>query len=81
MKRDPYFFIAKFFDLVGNKLPANNDKLYKIRFTVDYFRKNCRKIVVPYQYLCIDESLVLFKDLSNNLYHQKDTDSVSNCLC
>ncbi|KAJ8926361.1 hypothetical protein NQ314_021281 [Rhamnusium bicolor] len=61
MKRDRFFLILQIFHLCDNKQPTNGDKLYKIRYVVDYLKKKFREIFTPFQKLSIDESLVLFK--------------------
>jgi hypothetical protein len=61
MKRDRFFFIMKISHFCDNALPHNGDKLYKLRYVVDYLRNKFREIFSPFEKLCIDESLVLFK--------------------
>jgi hypothetical protein len=56
MKRDRFFFIMKI-----SHFCDNGDKLYKLRYVVDYLRNKFREIFSPFEKLCIDESLVLFK--------------------
>lgn len=61
MKRDRYFFILKILHFCDNKQSPDGDKLYKIRYVVDYLRNTFKDIFTPSEKLCIDESLVLFK--------------------
>ena len=58
MRRDRYFkLLLHFTDDVGR----TNDRLYKIRNVVEILRKAFNESFQPYQRLCIDESLLLYK--------------------
>lgn len=61
MKRDRFFLLLKVVHFCDNKQPTNDDKLFKIRYPVDYLRNKFISSFTPYKSICIDESLVLFK--------------------
>ncbi|XP_017875115.1 piggyBac transposable element-derived protein 4-like [Ceratina calcarata] len=60
MPRDRYFKLLSMLHFNQN-ITSTNDKLYKIRNVIDMLRKNFSKSFYPYQKLCIDESLLLYK--------------------
>lgn len=61
MKRDRFFVILKILHFCDNQQPTNNDKLFKIRYPLDYLRNRYKSCYNPYKKICIDESLILFK--------------------
>ncbi|KAG8238671.1 hypothetical protein J437_LFUL018385 [Ladona fulva] len=60
MSRDRYLTILRMLHFSDN-IPNSGDRLHKIRPVVDYLRATFRHTLVPFQNLCIDESLMLFK--------------------
>ncbi|CAK9829700.1 PiggyBac transposable element-derived protein 4 [Anthophora retusa] len=60
MPRDRYFKLLSMLHF-SQDIRSTNDKLYKIRNVVDMLRKNFNQSFYPYQELCIDESLLLYK--------------------
>lgn len=61
MPRDRYILLLSMLHFCNNNLQNNADKLFKIRLVIDHFRAVFKKFMKPFQNLCIDESLVLFK--------------------
>ncbi|KAG8239803.1 hypothetical protein J437_LFUL019419 [Ladona fulva] len=61
MSRDRYLTILRMLHFSDNNIPNSGDRLHKIRPVVDYLRATFRNTLVPFQNLCIDESLMLFK--------------------
>lgn len=61
MSRGRFIELTKYLHFADNANVNKNDKLFKIRFVVDHFRKTFRDSLYPFQNLVIDESLVLFK--------------------
>jgi len=60
MARDRYFKLLAMLHF-NHDLTSTNDQLHKIRNVVDMLRKAFSKLFYPYQQLCIDESLLLYK--------------------
>ncbi|KAJ8930223.1 hypothetical protein NQ314_017001 [Rhamnusium bicolor] len=61
MRRDRFFFILKISHFCDNALPHNGDKLYKLRYVIDYLRNKFKQVFSPFEKVCINKSLVLFK--------------------
>ncbi|EFN67636.1 PiggyBac transposable element-derived protein 4, partial [Camponotus floridanus] len=60
MARDRYFKLLAMLHF-SHDLTSTNDRLHKIRNVVDMLRKAFSQSFYPYQQLCIDESLLLYK--------------------
>lgn len=45
----------------NNNNQVQNDRLFKIEMVLKYIKNNFRSLMVPFQNLVIDESLVLWK--------------------
>lgn len=58
-KRNRFFYQVLHF--CDNQKFANGDKLYKIIFIVDSIKMKFHEIFEPFQNVCIDENLALFK--------------------
>ncbi|KAG8238845.1 hypothetical protein J437_LFUL018294, partial [Ladona fulva] len=61
MSRDRYLMILRMLHFSNNNVPSDGDRLHKIRPVVDPLRRAFKNTLVPFQNLCIDESLMLFK--------------------
>lgn len=62
MSRDRFLLLLRTLHFVDNTEKApEDDKLWKIRKIVDHLKKQMKETFYPFQNLCIDESLVLFK--------------------
>lgn len=61
MSRDQFLYLLKILHFNTNKVTADSDKLYKIREICDMLRQSFRKVFYPFENLCIDESLLLYK--------------------
>jgi hypothetical protein len=61
MNRNRFLLLLQFLHFKDNEHQSTNDKLYKIKPIVDHLRERFSQILVPYQNLCIDESLILWK--------------------
>lgn len=62
MPRDRYLLILRNMHFSNNDDQKNsNDRLFKIRYVVDHLRSAFKQNLHPFQNLCIDESLMLFK--------------------
>jgi hypothetical protein len=61
MSRDRFLLLLRFLHFNDNEYQPSDDKLYKIKPVIIYLRERFSKIFVPYQNLCIDEGLMLYK--------------------
>lgn len=61
MTRDRYLLILKMLHFNDNNTNNNSDKLHKLRPIIDHCKYYFKHYLVPFQNICIDESLVLFK--------------------
>ncbi|EFN85041.1 PiggyBac transposable element-derived protein 4, partial [Harpegnathos saltator] len=61
MTRDRFLYLLKILHFNTNKVTADTDKLYKIQEICDMLRQSLRKVFYPFEYLCIDDSLLLHK--------------------
>ncbi|CAF3360073.1 unnamed protein product [Rotaria sp. Silwood2] len=61
MSRDRFHLLLRFLHFNDNEYQPSDDKLHKIKPIIIHLRERFRKILVPYQDLCIDESLMLYK--------------------
>nr|XP_022902691.1 piggyBac transposable element-derived protein 4-like [Onthophagus taurus] len=62
MKRDRYLLILRLLHFVDNNIePVERDTLRKIRVIFDHLRTTFKNSFYPFQNLCIDESLMLYK--------------------
>ncbi|KAJ8927974.1 hypothetical protein NQ314_019500 [Rhamnusium bicolor] len=61
MPRDRYLLLLKMLHFGDNNNPNQNDKLFKIRLAIDHLRTCFKNSLEPFQNICIDESLMLFK--------------------
>ncbi|KAI4478521.1 hypothetical protein M0804_011844 [Polistes exclamans] len=60
MTRDRYFKLLQMLHF-NDDVNHSNDRLYKIRNVVEMLRKSFNEVFQPFQRLCIDESLLLYK--------------------
>ncbi|CAK9832666.1 PiggyBac transposable element-derived protein 4 [Anthophora retusa] len=60
MARDRYLKLLEMLHF-SHDIRATNDRIYKIRNIIDMLRKAFSESFYPYQKLCIDESLLLYK--------------------
>ncbi|KAK2578996.1 hypothetical protein KPH14_012658 [Odynerus spinipes] len=60
MARDRYLKLLEMLHF-SHDVRATNDRIYKIRNIIDMLRKAFSESFYPYQKLCIDESLLLYK--------------------
>jgi hypothetical protein len=61
MSRDRFHLLLRFLHFNDNEYQPSDDKLYKIKSIIIHLRERFRKLLIPYQDLCIDESLMLYK--------------------
>lgn len=62
MKRDRYLLIMRLLHFTDNDAePVEGDSLRKIRSVVDHLKTTFKSNFYPFQNLCIDESLLLYK--------------------
>ena len=61
MSRNRFLSLLRFLHFNDNEQQTTDDNLYKIRPIINHLRNVFGEILVPYQNLCIDESLVLWK--------------------
>ena len=61
MSRNRFLSLLRFLHFNDNGQQTTDDNLYKIRPIINHLRDVFGEILVPYQNLCIDESLVLWK--------------------
>jgi hypothetical protein len=56
-----YLLLLRLLHFSDNKNPREGDRLYKIKPIIDHLRTKFSQMFSPFQDLCIDESLTLFK--------------------
>lgn len=61
MSRDRYLLLSRMLHFCDNRKQNKNDRLFKIRMVTEHFTSISQQLLVPFENLCIDESLVLFK--------------------
>ncbi|CAK9809208.1 PiggyBac transposable element-derived protein 4 [Anthophora quadrimaculata] len=61
MSRDRFLYLLKILHFNTNNVTADTDKLYKIREICDKLRQSFQQAFYPFENLCIDESLLLYK--------------------
>lgn len=61
MSRDRYHDILQYLHFTSSMRPHPNDRLWKVRPVMSLVLENMRRFFRPYQKLCVDESLILFK--------------------
>lgn len=62
MSRDRYLLLLRMLHFSDNTSPPiEGDSLRKIKIIVEHLKKTFRETFIPYQNICIDESLMLFK--------------------
>lgn len=61
MSRDRYLLLLRLLHFSDNDNPPERDNLYKIRPIIDHLRQIFGSLFRPFQNVCIDESLMLFK--------------------
>lgn len=61
MKKDRYISLLQMLYFHDNSETTNQNALIKIRSIIDRLRNSFSQLFYPYQHLCIDESLLLFK--------------------
>ena len=54
-------YVQKSFQSADNSQVAGDDRLYKIRLVIDYFRDKFRTVYLPSEHVCVDKSLMLWK--------------------
>lgn len=61
ISRDRFLYLLKILHFNTNIVTVDVDKLYKIREICDKLRQRFQEAFYPFQNLCIDESLLLYK--------------------
>uniref|UniRef100_A0A1B6DQT5 PiggyBac transposable element-derived protein domain-containing protein n=1 Tax=Clastoptera arizonana TaxID=38151 RepID=A0A1B6DQT5_9HEMI len=61
MSRDRFLLILRYLHFTNNKTRFEDDRLYKIRFVIDYFNNKMANIYYPGKELSLDESMVLWR--------------------
>ena len=61
MSRNRFSLLLSVLHFADNSQVAGDDRLYKIRLVVDYFRDKFRTVYLPSEHVCVDESLMLWK--------------------
>ena len=61
MPTDRFLPLLKFLQFNNNRYQPEGDRSYKIKPVLQGFKQKFRRVFVPYQNLCMDESLVLHK--------------------
>jgi hypothetical protein len=61
MSRNRYLVLIHLLHLNDNYLPTEGEKLYKLRAVIDHLRAKFGEVFYPFQNICIDKSLTLFK--------------------
>ena len=61
MSRDRFLLLLKFLQFNDNRYQPEGDRSYKIKPVLQGLKQKFRRVFVPYQNLCIDESLILHK--------------------
>ncbi|KAL2731776.1 LOW QUALITY PROTEIN: piggyBac transposable element-derived protein 4-like [Vespula squamosa] len=62
MSRNRFLYFLKILHFNTNNVTADTNKLYKIREICDKLRQSFQQAFHPFENLCIDESLLLYKD-------------------
>jgi len=63
MSRDHYLLLLHFANDTANNInDPDRDRLYKIRQLIDMIHQQCRYVYSPARDLCVDKSLLLFKN-------------------
>jgi hypothetical protein len=61
MSRDRYLLLLRILHFDDNETQVPGQRLHKLQPILDHLRKTNSEVFTPFQNLCIDESLVLFK--------------------
>lgn len=61
MSKDRFLLILSMLHFCDNDEADKSDRLYKIRTLIDYARNAFKNSLTPFENICIDESLVLWK--------------------
>lgn len=61
MSRDRYLILLRMLHFADNDNVDKSDKLFKVRYVLDHIKSSYKRVMQPYQNLCIDESLMLYK--------------------
>ena len=61
MSRDRFQILLKCLHFCCNSHQPSGDRLFKLQMVLDELRNNFKSAFRPYQNVCIDESLLLFK--------------------
>ncbi|XP_062583974.1 piggyBac transposable element-derived protein 4-like [Saccostrea cucullata] len=62
MSRDRFFLIWRYLHVQNNEIqPDTPDKLWKIRYLLDFLNKKFEEMYVPYGNATVDESMIKFK--------------------
>ena len=61
MSRDRFLLLLSLLHFSNNDEQPPGDRLFKIQNILNMFRQNFQKNIIPYEDICIDESLILFK--------------------
>jgi hypothetical protein len=61
MSRDRYLLLLRLQHLSDNETQIPGDRLYKLKPIVDRLRNVFSEVFIPFQNICIDESLMLFR--------------------
>src|SRR5688500_7029844 len=61
MTRDRYLQLWTYLHFHNNQLSNNSDRLFKIRPVINHLKEKFRDIFMPFQNLCINELLMLYK--------------------
>ena len=61
MSRDRFLLLLSLLHFSNNEEQPPGDRLFKIQKILDMFRQNFQRNIIPFEDICIDESLILFK--------------------
>jgi hypothetical protein len=61
MSRDRYLLLIRLLHFNDNETQIPGDRLYKLKPIVDHLRNVFSEVFTPFQNICIDENLMLFK--------------------
>lgn len=61
MSRNRFLLILRFLHFSDNEDQTHGDRLHKVRSVLSTLRKSFQEALSPFQDVCIDESLLLFK--------------------
>lgn len=61
MSQDRFFLLLRVIHFCNNENQPENDRLFKIRLVMDRLKQKFSDVFTPFQNLCIDESLMLWK--------------------